>query len=427
LKFDEAVTLSFSNVRKHRLGSFLTALGMAVGVAVVVALMTLGASFQAYFIQQYNSEFAANAFSIGPQATSSDQVVATSGTVLYFFATTMFSTYDVKAVGNLPGVLDVAPYAEAGGSGGIKVDGQAIQTSFQVPVTETTAAIFNQGFLKLGSGNLSNGSGQAVVGHSLALVMSIELGASNQTSYVLGKQLTLRVGGVVENTTIVGVLAEDPTGSNVNTGVYVPFKAISENSSAPVYNGMLVFAQQSANMAKVQASVLGYLNSGSDAQTQLRSTGQGLSFVALSLPGASTFLQQQIGEYSTIILAMGLVALFGGAVGMSNTMLVSVTERTKEIGTLKAIGGSRRDVLRVFLLEALFISFIGVAMGLLGGAALGYWLTTFKIFGINLPLVYNVAWFFIAGGMGILTGLLAGVYPAWKAARLQPVVALRTG
>jgi len=174
-----------------------------------------------------------------------------------------------------------------------------------------------------------------------------------------------------------------------------------------------------------EGNAVAYLNANSTALGALRSSGQGLSFSASAVTGASSFLSQQVSEYTTIILAMGAVALFGGAVAVSNMMLGSVTERTKEIGMIKAIGGTRKDVVRIFLIEAALVSLIGVILGLSGGAALGYALTRLPLLGTQLPLVYNYVWFPVCVGIGVATGMVAGVYPAFKAARVPPVMALK--
>jgi len=88
LKFSEAVSLSSSNIRRHRLRSALTATGVAVGVATVIALMTLGSSFEAYFVNQYNTTFATNAFTIQPKTNDVAAQLASAGTALYVFPAT---------------------------------------------------------------------------------------------------------------------------------------------------------------------------------------------------------------------------------------------------------------------------------------------------------------------------------------------------
>lgn len=118
---------------------------------------------------------------------------------------------------------------------------------------------------------------------------------------------------------------------------------------------------------------------------------------------------------------IGLITLIGAAIGLMNIMLVSVSERTREVGLVKAIGGKSRMVSRQFLLEAIIISVLGALFGILLGVAVG------NLFSIVLKTGFVVPWNWVLYGIVIctLTGLLAGLYPALKAGRLNPIEALR--
>ena len=118
---------------------------------------------------------------------------------------------------------------------------------------------------------------------------------------------------------------------------------------------------------------------------------------------------------------IGLITLIGAAIGLMNIMLVSVSERTKEVGLIKAIGGKSRMVRRQFLLEAVIISILGALFGIIFGILVG------NIFSVVLNTGFVVPWGWVMYGIIIcsLVGLLAGLYPAWKAGRLNPIEALR--
>jgi len=118
---------------------------------------------------------------------------------------------------------------------------------------------------------------------------------------------------------------------------------------------------------------------------------------------------------------IGVITLLGAAIGLMNIMLVAVTERTKEIGLVKAIGGKKRNIRFQFLYESIIISLLGAAFGIALGILLG------NIVGIMMSTSFVIPWNWVLFGVGICTlvGLAAGFYPAMKASRLNPIEALR--
>jgi putative ABC transport system permease protein len=147
-------------------------------------------------------------------------------------------------------------------------------------------------------------------------------------------------------------------------------------------------------------------------------------------------IRELTGGFTVFILGIALVALLVGAVGIITTLYTSVMERTKEIGTMKAIGAQNSNVLSLFMVEALMIGILGATSGLLAGMAGGYVLiaglgsaggsggdTSNGIGNISpvfLPIDLATVW-----GISVGLSLIAGIYPAWKASRLSPIVALR--
>lgn len=131
--------------------------------------------------------------------------------------------------------------------------------------------------------------------------------------------------------------------------------------------------------------------------------------------------QNSLGNVTTAAAFIGLITLIGAAIGLMNIMLVAVNERTREIGLIKAIGGTKKSIRQQFLFESILISLIGAVFGIVLGVLVG------NLFGIVLKTGFVVPWGWVA--IGIITcslvGLFAGLYPAFKASKLDPIVALR--
>jgi putative ABC transport system permease protein len=130
---------------------------------------------------------------------------------------------------------------------------------------------------------------------------------------------------------------------------------------------------------------------------------------------------KSLGFLTISAMVIGLITLIGAAIGLMNIMLVAVSERTKEVGLIKAIGGKSRNIRLQFLLEAILISFFGALFGIILGILVG------NIFSMVLNTGFVVPWDWIFYGIGICSfvGLLAGLYPAVKAGKLNPIEALR--
>ncbi len=128
-----------------------------------------------------------------------------------------------------------------------------------------------------------------------------------------------------------------------------------------------------------------------------------------------------LGFLTVSATVIGLITLIGAAIGLMNIMLVSVTERTKEVGLIKAIGGKSRTVRQQFLTEAVIISILGALFGIILGIAVG------NLFSLVLSTGFVVPWKWVVYGVLLCTlvGLIAGSYPAWKAGKLNPIEALR--
>ncbi len=130
-------------------------------------------------------------------------------------------------------------------------------------------------------------------------------------------------------------------------------------------------------------------------------------------------------ELQVLVFSIALIALIVGGIGIMNIMLVSVTERTREIGIRKAIGAKRTDILFQFLFEALLVTMLGGALGVGGGYLATELAASWDVGGSDTKYLVTSQWVFVGLIVSAVTGVIAGVYPAWRASRLDPLEALR--
>ena len=158
-------------------------------------------------------------------------------------------------------------------------------------------------------------------------------------------------------------------------------------------------------------------------------------FVVITQQYIISKVDQIMSVMSMLITSIALVSLVVGGIGIANIMFATVTERTREIGTMMAIGAKRRDILSLFLYQSSMIGLLGGVLGCIIGASGGAFIIQIlnqylkEIGGTfssgNIPLIYSTQWFLIAVFFGIIIGIAAGVLPARKAAKMDPVTALR--
>ena len=234
----------------------------------------------------------------------------------------------------------------------------------------------------------------------------------------LGLGQVVRVNGV--RFTIIGVYDELKAGlfSNIGASDYIeiPYSTFHEIAPGPI-DGFTVYAQPGANPVRVQESIFATLHHLHSPRSKYQ------------LQDAAGFLaafEKVIATISVGVTAIGGVALVVAGIGIMNIMLVSVTERIREIGIRKAIGGSRRDIVTQFLLEAVILSLLGGAVGTALGIAAALAANGFvsRLLGpAPIPLFGIIA---LATGFSILVGVVFGTYPALRAGRLDPIEALRS-
>ena len=150
-------------------------------------------------------------------------------------------------------------------------------------------------------------------------------------------------------------------------------------------------------------------------------------FAIISQEQMLEIFNQITGIFTIFLGAIASISLIVGGIGIMNIMLVSVTERTREIGIRKAVGAKRRDIMLQFLVEAALLSLSGGAAGILGGWLVSFAVSQLEFGGLKLKAVVSPDIVILAVSVSVIIGLASGIYPAMRASRLNPIDALRYG
>jgi len=389
----------------NRLRTLLTMLGMVIGVGAVVLMMAIGQGAQ-YSVAQTISSMGSNIFVVLSGFTSTGGVRSGGGN-----APTL-TVADANAIAELDGVDTVAPVHW----GSIQMVYGA--NNWNTWVQGTTPAYLDARSWPLADGTAFTDSDVraatrvALIGQTVAQNLFAD-------ENPVGK--TFRVGQAPF--TVLGVLA--PKGQNLDGRdqddlVVMPVSTAQRRVFGTPFPGsvrqILVKASSAEAMPPVEKSMEALLR-----QRHRLREGADNDFTIRNLTAVADTAAETTRVMSLLLGAIASVSLLVGGIGIMNIMLVSVTERTREIGIRMAIGARERDILAQFLLEAIIISVIGCAIGLLLGVGGALLVNRLAKMVVVVPGGSVLAAFAVAAGVGIFFGF----YPAKKAARLDPIEALR--
>lgn len=424
----ESLRMALSNLWSHKMRSLLTILGVIIGIGSVLAVVTLGASFEESIVGQFDSIDQKTVY-----VYSSVTPIGGGPPDCQQFCN-IFTDVDRQALAGLPGVDRVT----------VSVDVPATSLGWkghELTYERLTATVPEADEVRLqddyeAGGPFTLGANHVVLGSAIAELLALS-GSPDGTSVddvehvAAGDAIAIRFpDGRTVDATVAGVLAEDLAFFGDRNGrVFVPVDPFynttrpspSTGEESRVYAGFTVIAGDVRDVEDVRDAADAYIQDGSDARL-LKIQDQELAVdTASDIQGQISAVFSQV---TTFIGAIGGVSLLVGAIGIANIMLVSVTERTREIGVMKAIGARNREILLLFLLEAVLIGVVGALFGIALGFAGGASVVKGVFSGEDVPLVIPYEWLGIAVGIGIGVGIVAGYLPARRATKIQPIQAL---
>lgn len=404
MNLSESFLTALDSLLANKLRSILTMLGVIIGVAAVIALMALGNGF---------SEFITNEI----QSIGTNLIVVTTNNEVTD-GTPSLTTADVTALADparAPAIQDVSAIVQ--GRADVLYEGNDSNTT----VSGVSPSYFKINNLEMAAGDILtendnlNRSRVAVLGSEIATDLFDE-------EYPIGK--TIKINGASYE--VVGVLTErgGPPGVSGNDNVFIPLST----AQVRLVSSRTRDGQRAVSQISVQAVSEDAVDDAMEQITMILREQHDIAYAAdddFQLFSQSDLLEtfgQITGTLTLFLGAIAGISLVVGGIGIMNIMLVSVTERTREIGIRKAVGALKRDILMQFLIESLFMSLIGGFIGI----GLGFVISTVASnFLGDVDAVMDLSTILLATGFSAGVGLVFGIYPAWRASGLQPIEALR--
>jgi len=393
VKITQAIKMAFSAILSNKMRSFLTMLGIIIGVLSVTLLVGIvqGAtdSVTTQIEDIGGSKLIVNIISPRPS---------------------FISLEDLESLENKDGIAKIAPTVSG-------VDMATSEgSSIDVDISGVTADSSTVDGVKVGSGRFvedidnEDRLAVAVIGTKIAKELYGQTDVIGNTFTMLGRSFT-----------IIGVLEADETGNinSTDTNVYIPITLAQRLLKQSTITSFNVTATSVENVAQARKTLEAYLDRNVKPISYESDDDKG--YFVFNMGDILTAFNNVMGTMSALLGGIAGISLVVGGIGIMNIMLVSVTERTREIGIRKAIGAKHSDILIQFLIEAVAISVLGGIIGLaLGGVTL-YALR--DIMDLDLKLSFPVS--ALAIGFSLAIGVIFGIYPANKAAKLRPIDALR--
>ncbi|NLY29153.1 MAG: FtsX-like permease family protein [Firmicutes bacterium] len=398
----EFLRIALASLSTNKLRTALSLLGIIIGVASVITMVSIGTGAQ----EQVTSQIGAMGSNL---ITVSPGFIRGGGGRVSQDIADVFTLEMAKAIENLsPNIKHVVPTSTTAGLAVYGGNNVRVQISGVTPEYQEVINHYPLIGRYIREQDVANSEKVVVLGAEIAKNL---FGSENP----VGKTMRLVISGRSLSLKIVGVMEAkgQVMMANYDNRIYVPVTMLLNRGLNSRYvDGYSIMAASREVAKSVVEEVEAFM---------ARMLGDPDRFRVMSQDTILETVSQATGTMTLMLGAIASISLLVGGIGIMNIMLVTVSERTREIGIRKAIGAKRQHILIQFLLEAVLLSVIGGILGLAVGSGGGYWISK----ALGWPFSVSIPAAAVAIGFSAGVGLFFGIYPALQAAALDPVVALR--
>ena len=416
MNLGENIRLAWEGLRAGKMRAFLTMLGIIIGIGSVIGILTVGSGLTDSINSEMSTLGANNI--IGMLQSKSNQQ---SGFMRGYEDKDLMTDDMIEALrARYPDAIQYVSLTSTLASGKAKDGKKTANLSLDGVNTD----YFDANDVKMLAGSTITESD--IDNHKMKAVVSDRLVNNlfdGDVQAALGKKISVYTNFEIYTFTVVGVYKYEQNMMNmsfaaaedVSTSAYIPITVAQKLSGAAEgYASITIMTTSAVSSANFAAVAEHFLN-------KYYKNNENYQVAAMSMESILSTVDSMMGTVNIAIAAIAAISLLVGGIGVMNIMLVSVTERTREIGTRKAIGATNGNIRMQFVVESVIICSIGGVIGILFGGVLGYVGSTL----IGAPAVPKLSYILLAVGFSMAIGIFFGYYPANKAAKMDPVEALR--